>query len=113
MWAGTQLPSQAIREQIVGAINIIVQQQRMPTGKRKIVAISEVMGMQDAAIRCQEIFAYRMGQAVRSGEKVEFVGSHEATGQVPRCLERLQAYGSKMTHSDFAAPLASPEEETR
>ncbi len=113
MWAGTQLPSQAIREQIVGAIHIIVQQQRMPTGERKIVAISEVMGMQGAAIRCQEIFAYRMGQAVRTGEKVEFVGSHEATGQVPRCLDRLQAYGSKMTHSDFAAPPASPEEETR
>ena len=57
--ADVELPSRAIREQIAGAIDIVVQQTRFPDGKRRITSIAEVSGMElDGRVRLVEIFRF-------------------------------------------------------
>jgi len=58
MWAETELDSSAIRDQIVGAINIIAQQDRMSDGSRKITSIAEVQGIKKGEIVTRDIFSF-------------------------------------------------------
>lgn len=59
LMAGMDLPLQAIREQIVSAIDIIVQQTRFACGSRKITHITEVTGIEGNTIQLQDIFEYK------------------------------------------------------
>ncbi len=56
LMAGTDLPSRAIREQIVAAFDLVVYMNRMDSGARKITSISEIVGLQEDTILMQEIF---------------------------------------------------------
>ncbi|HOT77080.1 MAG TPA: CpaF family protein, partial [Candidatus Wallbacteria bacterium] len=58
MMAGMDLPVRAIREQISGAVNIIVQQTRLKDGSRKVVAVTEVQGMEGDTVVLQDIFVF-------------------------------------------------------
>ena len=87
MMAGFELPSSAIREQIASAINLIVQQTRMPDGSRKIVKITEVCGRENNTILLQDIFTY---EQEGYDEKFKVVGRHVATGNIPRFIEELR-----------------------
>ncbi len=51
--SGMNLPVKAIRDQIASAIDIIIQQTRLPDGSRKIVNITEVHGMEGDVIVCK------------------------------------------------------------
>ncbi len=64
MMAGMDLPSRAIREQIVGAVHVIVQQSRLHTGERRVTEISEVMGIDEETgnVTLEPIFVYRFGE---------------------------------------------------
>ena len=46
LMAGVDLPVRAIREQVAGALDLVVQQARLKDGTRRITAISEVVGME-------------------------------------------------------------------
>jgi pilus assembly protein CpaF len=108
LMAGMELPSRAIREQIASAINIIIQQNRMRDGTRKITYISEVTGIEGDQISLQDIFVYK--QTSFEGGKVQ--GFHSATGAIPRCLETLISTGQDVPvhyfdpapNSGFAKP---------
>ncbi len=77
LMAGLDLPSRAIREQIAGAINLIVQQARFADGVRRITSISEVQGIdEDGTIQQSEIFSYRRPRGDIPGEFL-------ATGWLP------------------------------
>jgi pilus assembly protein CpaF len=80
LMAGMQLPINAIRQQVVGAIDIIIQQSRMRDGSRKIVSISEVTGMEADTIVMQEIFKYD-----------KLAGRFIAAGLRPHCCDQLIA----------------------
>lgn len=82
LMAGFDLPLVAIREQIASAVDIVIQQQRCADGRRRIVSISEVSGVESGVIQTQEIFRWRPDQ-----------GRHEASGMIPLCLERLSERG--------------------
>lgn len=82
MMAGFDLPSSAIREQIASAVDLIVQQTRLPDGSRKIVTITEVTGRESNVILLQDIFTF---------EKA--TGKHTATGNIPRFIEELRNNG--------------------
>lgn len=90
MIAGFELPSSAIREQIASAINLIVQQTRMPDGSRKIVKITEVCGRENNTILLQDIFSY---EQEGYDENFKVVGRHTATGNIPRFIEELRQSG--------------------
>jgi pilus assembly protein CpaF len=82
LMAGFDLPLVAIREQISSAVDLIVQQQRCADGRRRLVSISEVTGVESGVVQTQEIFAWRPDQA-------RFC----STGVVPHFFERLSSRG--------------------
>ena len=90
MMAGFELPSTAIREQIASAVNLIVQQTRMPDGSRKVIKISEVAGREASTILLQDIFTYEQ-EGFDSDGKVR--GAHVSTGNIPHFVEELRASG--------------------
>ena len=97
LMAGMELPSRAIREQIASAINIIIQQNRLRDGTRKITYISEVTGIEGDQISLQDIFVYKqMGY-----ENGKVTGMLTATGAVPRITEVLEATGNAVPLSYF------------
>jgi pilus assembly protein CpaF len=97
MYAGFELPVKAIKEQIVGAIDLIVQISRFKDGTRKIIQVSEVDGMQGEVITLGDVFLYK-----QSGEeKGRVVGEFSSTGYVPRCLERFTERGIHIPREIF------------
>jgi pilus assembly protein CpaF len=96
--AGTDLPSRAIREQISAAINLIVHQNRMQDGSRKITHITEVQGMEGEVIVLQDVFLFKQ-EGVDAYGKV--IGHHAATGLRPQCLDRIAQHGVVLPASVF------------
>ena len=96
MWAdgAKELPLQAIREQLVGALDIIIQQTRLPNGKRKIVAISEVQGVRHGEIILRDIFLFNRG----IDQQGNLVGEFTATGARPRCLPKVEPRPGGLDH---------------
>ena len=90
MMAGFDLPSSAIREQIASAIDLIVQQTRLPDGSRKIVAITEVTGRESNVILLQDIFTY---EQEGFDEQRRVKGHHTATGNIPYFIDELRKSG--------------------
>lgn len=78
LMAGMDLPLSAVREHIASSIDIIVQQMRVPDGRRMITSIVEVTGIESGRIQLQELFEGRAGPpAVYSGK-----------GIMPECFAR-------------------------
>ena len=91
MMAGYELPSSAIRDQVASAVDLIVQQNRMVDGSRKVVAITEVTGREGDVITMQDIFVFRQEKI---DEKGHVVGQHTATGNIPYFVEKLREAGA-------------------
>ena len=91
MMAGFELPSSAIRDQICSAVNLIVQQTRLPDGSRKVVNITEVTGKEENVITMQDVFVFRQ-TGIGPGGRVE--GFHTATGNIPYFVESLRESGT-------------------
>ncbi|MBA4601281.1 CpaF family protein [Thermoactinomyces mirandus] len=98
MMSGLDLPSEVIRQYIVGAVDYIVQIGRLPDGKRKMLAISEMEQKEDGMVRMNDIFRFVQTNISPDG-KVE--GYFSATGTIPRCYERLKAYGVSVNKDIF------------
>jgi pilus assembly protein CpaF len=88
--ANLNIPEKAVRQQIASAVNLVVQISRMSDGTRKVVAISEITGMEGEVITMQDIFMFdRTGL----GPNGKVRGQFRATGIRPKCTERLAASG--------------------
>jgi len=98
MFAGLDMPSRAIREQISSAINMIIQQSRTSDGSRKITYITEVTGMEGQVITMQDIFTYKQTGV---DERGKVAGKFISTGFIPRFVEGLQARGIKLPKGIF------------
>ena len=94
--AGLDIPARSIRQQIAAAVNVVIQVERMDDGRRRVVSISEVVGMEEDVITMNEIFRFRRKGKTPDGQ---IVGEFEATGLRPRYLEQMKARG-------FETPLA-------
>lgn len=90
LMSGMELPVRAIREQIHSALNIIVHQSRLRDGSRKVVNITEVVGMEGDTITLQDIFVYKI-EGVDSYGKIR--GSYVSTGIRPNFLEKISSSG--------------------
>jgi pilus assembly protein CpaF len=95
---GVDLPIKAIREQISGALDLIIQQSRLKDGSRKITNITEVQGMEGDIIVLQDIFNF-----VQEGvnEKGKIIGRLVPTGVRPKFYEKLEASGITIPPSVF------------
>ena len=97
--AGLSLPEKGMRQQIASAIDIIVQVARLADGKRKIVNISEIVGMEGEVITMQDIFLFEREGMDADGN---VTGRFRATGIRPRCAERLQQHGIDLAGTLFS-----------
>jgi pilus assembly protein CpaF len=87
LMAGMDLPLRAIREQVSSALNLVVHQERMRDGSRKIVKITEVQGMEGDVIVMQDIFNFEQ-QGIEAGK---VVGRLRPTGIRPKFTEIIEA----------------------
>jgi pilus assembly protein CpaF len=110
--ANLSLPEKAMRQQIASAIDVVIQASRLTDGTRKVMAISEIVGMEGDIITMQDIFIYE-----RQGMDPEgrVLGRFRATGIRPRFADRLKAYGIELSQLLFAEEnhRAAPEPEWR
>jgi pilus assembly protein CpaF len=101
MMAGTELPSRVIREQISGAVNLIIQQARLKDGSRRITAITEVLGMEADVITLQDVFVFDYSAGYDDFGRS--LGHLRPTGLRPRFLERLSDHGVQVDPTLFAS----------
>jgi pilus assembly protein CpaF len=85
MMAGTELPSRAIREQAVSALDFVIQVRRYEDGVRRVERVAEVVGMEQTTPQLQDIYTFR--QTGRDSRGI--IGEYQATGVVPRIAEEL------------------------
>ena len=90
LMSGMDLPVRAIREQIHSAIDLVVHQARMKDGSRKVVNITEVVGMEGDTITLQDIFVYKV-EGVDSNGRMK--GYFTSTGIRPNFLDKLSSSG--------------------
>jgi len=90
LMAGYDLPVRAIRAQIASALDVVVHVERLRDGTRKVVQISEIIGMEEEVITMQEIFRF-----TRTGFDADghVIGRFAPSGIRPRLLERLDELG--------------------
>lgn len=88
--AGLNLPPKAARQQVSSAISVIIQIARLSDGKRKLVSIQEVTGMEGDVITTQDIFIFKQTGVAPDGE---VVGHFAATGVRPKFTDRLLSFG--------------------
>ena len=96
--AGMDLPTHIIREYILGAIDFIVQGERLTDGSRKITSVSEVVRADDGSMDIQEIFKYYRTGVTEDGK---VAGHFGPTGKIPHCLPRLRSFGIHLDESMF------------
>lgn len=96
--AGMPMTLGSIRSQIASAVNLIVQVQRLPDGKRRLTSVSEITGMEGEVIQMQEIFRFVKESTDEAGN---VRGSFRATGLRPNFLSQLKAYGISIPLSYF------------
>ncbi|MEJ2151686.1 MAG: CpaF family protein [Gemmatimonadota bacterium] len=97
--ANLNLPDKAMRQQIASAIDVIIQVNRMADGTRRLISISEVVGMEGDVITMQDIFVFER-QGIDENGKV--VGQFKATGIRPRFAEQLKTCGIDLPTAMFS-----------
>jgi len=100
--ANLNIPERAVRHQITSAINAVVQIARLSDGTRKVMTISEIVGMDAESIGMQDIFVFERTGIDESG-KVR--GVFKATGMRPHFAERLATGGSRLRASLFESKM--------
>ena len=90
MMAGYDLPQKAIREQIASAVHVIIQASRLSDGSRRVMNITEIVGMEGDVILLQDVFTF-----VQYGldENRKVIGEFKYTGVRPKFLDLLISEG--------------------
>ncbi len=98
MYAGFELTPKTIREQVVGAIDLIIQIKRFKDGGRRIVQMAEVTGMEGDVITLGDVFVFRQ-EGAPTPQSVQ--GAYVATGYIPRCLADFEDRGVSVPREIF------------
>ncbi len=98
--SGIDISPRSARAQIASALNVVVQIGRLSDGRRRLLSLSEIVGMEGETITMQEIFRFRMQGR---DENNMVIGHFEATGIRPKLLEDLAAHGVSL-NSDLFRP---------
>ncbi len=97
LMAGMDLPVRAIREQITAAVDIVCHQERLRDGTRKVVAITEVSGMEGDVITTTDIFVFEQ-TGIENGK---IVGRLRPTGLRPKFMDKIEAAGIHLPPTIF------------
>lgn len=96
--SGIDMPARAARAQIASAINVVIQIGRLSDGRRRLMSLSEITGMEGDVITMQDIFRFKM-----TGRDADnrVLGHFEASGIRPKFLEVLSAHGIELSPDLF------------
>jgi pilus assembly protein CpaF len=97
MMAGMELPVRAIREQVSSAIDLVVHQERMRDGSRRVVNITEVSGMEGDVITTTDIFVFEQ----TGFENGKVIGRLRPSGLRPKFMDEIEAAGIHLPPSIF------------
>ncbi|MGI9273984.1 MAG: CpaF family protein [Endozoicomonas sp.] len=103
--SGIQFAARSLREQIVSAIDIVVQLERQEDGGRRVVSIQEVNGVKGDVITMTELFTF---QRQGHGDQGRVLGSFQANGLAPSFLEKMQLQGIALDSSVFSSDWQYP-----
>lgn len=99
LMSGVELPIRAIREQIAGAINIIVHTARLSDGSRKVLCITQVLGLKDEEkIEMKDIFVFKQ---TGTGADGKVIGAFKPTGFIPTFIEDMRLRGIDLPPTIF------------
>jgi pilus assembly protein CpaF len=96
--SGIDIPPRSSRAQIASAIHVVLQVARLSDGRRKIISLSELTGMEGEVVQMQEIFRYRQTGMSPEGQ---VIGKFEATGIRPRFIDQVMAHGVTLSADLF------------
>ena len=96
--SGMKLSPEAVRGQIASAVGMIIQIMRMSDGKRKMMSVSEIVGMEGQVVQMQEIFAFHRTHTTADGV---VHGEFRASGLRPRCLDEMMRRGIAYDTANF------------
>lgn len=102
LMAGMELPIRAIREQIASAINLVVHQERLRDGTRKITKITEIQGMEGDIITMSDIFEFEQ-TGIEAGK---VIGRIRPTGLRPKFIDKIESAGIHLPPSVFGIGMS-------
>jgi pilus assembly protein CpaF len=91
------LPVRAIREQVASAIDLIVHQERLRDGSRKVTKVTEVQGMEGDVITMSDIFEFEQ----TGFEQGKVIGRVRPTGLRPKFMDQIEAAGIHLPPAVF------------
>ncbi len=95
---GMNLSNEAVRGQIAAAVGMVVQVMRLSDGKRKVMNVTEITGMEGHVVQMQDIFVFNRTRTDPDGT---VHGEFRATGLRPRCLDEMQRRGIQYDTANF------------
>ena len=98
MMSGFELPVKAIRQQVSGAVDVLIQANRLQGGPRRVTAITEVVGMEQDTVVLQDIYRYRQ---IGINEEGKAHGVFECPGVRPSFMSKLESAGVRLPSSAF------------
>jgi pilus assembly protein CpaF len=101
--SGIDIPARATRAQIASAINVVIQIARLPDGRRRMMSLCEIDGMEGDVITLQEIFRFRMQGRDEAGN---VLGGFESTGVRPKFMDVVSDHGITLRVNPFAPDFA-------
>jgi pilus assembly protein CpaF len=96
--SGIEISPRSARAQIASALHVVVQIGRLSDGRRRLLSLSEIVGMEGEVVTMQEIFRFKMQGR---DENNEVVGHFEATGIRPKMMEDLASHGINLSPDLF------------
>ena len=87
---GLNLPQQAVREQIAGAVQVIIQVQRLRDGSRKTTHVTEITGMEGEVVTMQDLFVLDIEGEDENGK---LITNQRASGLRPKFFDKARQYG--------------------
>jgi pilus assembly protein CpaF len=101
-YGGASIPQAAMRQQISSAIMAVIQIARLNDGRRKIISLQEINGMEGDIITMQEIYHFNQTGIAPDGT---VKGHFRATGVRPKFMDRLKSYGLEVADETFDPTL--------
>jgi pilus assembly protein CpaF len=96
--AGLDMPMKSMRAQIASALHVVVQLERMSDGRRRLVSLNEITGMEGDVVTMHEIFKFRR---ISTDAEGNIEGQFVATGIRPKFMDELETRGIRMAADMF------------
>ncbi len=96
---GLELPVSVVRHQMASAFDIVIQASRLFDGRRRVMSVSEVLGMEGDIITMQEVFAYKLHGVDEETGIAE--GAFISTGLRPQCVNKIKSHGINLRDGIF------------